>query len=204
MGIVEKSIGEALFTRTQRQVLSLLFCNPERSLYTNEIMRLAGVGTGAAQRELEKLAGANLVSVKQVGNQKHYQANRDSPVFEEIRGLALKTFGMDALKDALLPFSGKISSAFVYGPAATGEESRGIEFIVVSKDLSYSDLAPHIALIENRLGRKARLTLYKPEYLSKRLAADKGFLERVSRPKIYLVGGAGDIPKPWLPGNADA
>ena len=41
MGIKLTSMGDALFTRTQRQVLSLLFGNPDRSFYSNEIVRLA-------------------------------------------------------------------------------------------------------------------------------------------------------------------
>lgn len=198
MGIIESGdIGAALFTRTQRRVLGLLYCNPERSLYANEIVRLAGVGTGAVSRELERLAQANLVSVKKIGNQKHYRANPDSPIHDELKGIVLKTFGMDALKDALSGFSGEIVSAFVYGPV----DARDIEFMVVAKDLSYSDLASCIQQAEGMLGRKIRLTLYKPEYFSKRLAADASFMERMSsQPRIFLVGGEGDIPKPWVPG----
>ena len=197
MGIMANDdIGEALFTRTQRQILGLLFGNPDRSYYANEIVRFAGVGIGSAQRELERLSGAGLLSVTQIGNQKHYRANQNSPIYEELKGIVLKTFGMDALKDALLPFSEKISSAFAHGLA----EGKEIELLVVSKELSYSDLASPIAQAEAKLGRKARLTLYKPEYFSKRLAADKGFLERLSgQPRIFLVGGAADIPKPWIP-----
>ena len=43
--------GEALFTKTQRRVLGLLFGAPERSFYANEVVRSAGVGIGAALRE---------------------------------------------------------------------------------------------------------------------------------------------------------
>ena len=48
-------MGEALFTKTQRRVLGLLFGNPDRSYYANEIVRFAGAGIGAVQRELERL-----------------------------------------------------------------------------------------------------------------------------------------------------
>ena len=37
---------------------------------------------------------AGLVNVSRVGNQKHYQANRASPVFTELHGLVIKTFGV--------------------------------------------------------------------------------------------------------------
>ena len=51
------------------------------------------------QRELAKLAGSGLLTVTKVGNQKHYQANANAPVFAELRGLVLKTLG---LADVLL------------------------------------------------------------------------------------------------------
>jgi len=40
--------------------------------------------------------------VERTGNQKHYQAQRDSPVFEELHGLILKTVGLaEPLRQAL-------------------------------------------------------------------------------------------------------
>jgi hypothetical protein len=45
MGTIETGhtgLGEALFSKTQRQVLGLLFGNPDRSYYAKEIVRLAG------------------------------------------------------------------------------------------------------------------------------------------------------------------
>ncbi len=87
------SLADALFTRTQQRVLALLFGQPERSFYANELIGLAGMGSGAVQRELTALAGSGLVTVRSVGNQKHYQANADAPIFEELRGIVQKTFG---------------------------------------------------------------------------------------------------------------
>ena len=86
--------ADALFTKVQQRVLGLLFGNPARSFYANEIIALAGSGTGAVQRELGRLDAAGLVTVKRLGNQKHYQANAAAPVFEELRGLILKTSGL--------------------------------------------------------------------------------------------------------------
>lgn len=86
--------SEALFTKTQRGVLGLLFGNPDRSFYTNEIMRYVRGGIGAVQRELERLVSAGLLTVTRVGNQKHYQANRQSPIFDEMAAIVSKT--MDA------------------------------------------------------------------------------------------------------------
>ena len=91
MGMMKEGLSEALFTKTQRGVLGLLFGNPDRSYYTNEIMRHARAGIGAVQRELERLVAAGLLTVSRVGNQKHYQANRRSPIFDEMAAIVSKT-----------------------------------------------------------------------------------------------------------------
>jgi predicted nucleotidyltransferase len=91
MGTINAEVSETLFSKTQRGVLGLLFGNPERSYYTNEIVRHARAGIGAVQRELERLVAAGLLTVSRVGNQKHYQANRQSPIFDEMEAIVSKT-----------------------------------------------------------------------------------------------------------------
>jgi hypothetical protein len=97
-------IADALFSKVQQRVLAVLFGNPGRSFYANEVIGLAGSGTGAVQRELARLEAAGLVTVTRIGKQKHYQANAAAPVFEELRGLVLKSTGLvDVMRDALIP-----------------------------------------------------------------------------------------------------
>jgi predicted nucleotidyltransferase len=90
MGTKPQALSDALFSKAQRRVLGLLFGHAERSFYANEIVRAARAGVGAVQRELEGLAAAGLVTVTRLGNQKHYQANRASPIFEELRSIVAK------------------------------------------------------------------------------------------------------------------
>ena len=91
MGTIKEELSAILFSKTQRGVLALLFANPERSYYANEIVRHVKAGTGAVHRELERLAAAGLLTVSRVGNQKHYQANHQSPIFEEMEAIVQKT-----------------------------------------------------------------------------------------------------------------
>jgi predicted nucleotidyltransferase len=93
MGKTHEAIAEALFSRTQQQVLGLLFSQPERRFTLSEIVRAAQKGTGAVYRELARLAGAGLVTVLPVGGKKLYQANGASPVFDELVGLMAKLSG---------------------------------------------------------------------------------------------------------------
>jgi predicted nucleotidyltransferase len=190
---------DVLFSKTQRQVLGLLFGNPGRSYYANEIVRHAGVGIGSVQRELEKLAGAGLLTVTQIGNQKHYQANRAAPIYEELRGIVLKTFGLaDVLREALAGFADRIRVAFVYGSVAkaTDTASSDIDVLIVSASLTYAEVFTRLAETEALLGRKVSPTLYKPADFARKLAEDNAFLGRtMDQPKIYLIGTEDDIPK---------
>src|SRR2546423_5632352 len=94
------SAGRALFGRTRRAILALLFTRPERSYFVREIARITKAGQGAVQRDLLRLSKAGLLTQSRRGNQLFYQANQDSPVFSELRGLVIKTVGIsDVLRD---------------------------------------------------------------------------------------------------------
>jgi hypothetical protein len=88
---LDATLVDALFTRTQQRVLGLLFGNPSRSYYATELIALTAAGSGAVQRELTRLVGSGLATVRPIGNQKHYQANPDSPLFHELLSIAQKT-----------------------------------------------------------------------------------------------------------------
>ena len=104
MGTISPNLSNALFSKVRQCVLALLYGQPDRSFHTNEIIRLTHSGTGAVQRELEKLAAVGLITTQSIGNQKHYTANCTSPLFKELRSIVLKTFGLaDVLREALAP-----------------------------------------------------------------------------------------------------
>lgn len=191
------SLGDVLFTKTQRQVLGLLFGHPDQSYYAKEIVRLAGVGVGGVHRELEKLASAGLLTVKHVGNQKHYQANGKSPIFEELKGIVRKTFGVaDVLRDALALCGDKIVLAFIYGSIAKNMDHAGsdIDLLIVADDLAYSEAMTILADAENSLGRTVNPTIYRPDEFRAKKTADNSFVARVvQQPKIFLIGSEDDI-----------
>jgi predicted nucleotidyltransferase len=100
MGTKKNSLPEALFSKTQRGVIGLLFGNPQHSFYANEIVRHAQAGIGTVQRELERLTAAGLLTVTRIGNQKHYQANRAAPIFNELEAIVMKTMPPLSMRSA--------------------------------------------------------------------------------------------------------
>ncbi len=191
------SIASVLFSGVQQRVLGLLFGHPDRSFFTNEIARLGQTGRGALQRELARLTASGLVSVEEIGHQKHYRANRASPIFAELRGIVRKTFGMaDVLRDALAPSANTIERAFVYGSVASGTDnaSSDIDLMVIGEGIDYSRLFELLAGSEAELGRKINPTLYAPEDFRAKISAQNHFVMRVlGQPKIMLIGAECDL-----------
>jgi predicted nucleotidyltransferase len=185
-------VADALFSKVQQRVLGVLFGNPSRSFFANEIISLAQTGTGAVQRELARLEATGLVTVTRVGKQKHYQANPASPVFEELRGLVVKTSGVaDVLRTALAPLASRMDAAFVYGSLAAGEDTAqsDIDLMVLSDDATYSEIFEILERAAAQLGRKINPTVYSRRELAKRLEQRNSFVTRVlARPKIWLLG----------------
>jgi predicted nucleotidyltransferase len=149
------------------------------------------------QRELARLEASGLVTATRVGQQKHYQANARSPVFEELRSLALKTFALtDVLRVALAPLSQRIRAAFVYGSIAKREDTAAsdVDLMIVADSLTYADLFASLAEATTRLGRKVAPTIYSPKELTQRMKQDHAFVTRVlGQPKLWVIGDESDL-----------
>jgi len=191
------SLAGALFSGTQQRVLGFLFGQPERSFYATELINLAGVGSGAVQRELARLAQSGLVTVKPVGNQKHYQANPASPIYEELCGLVRKTVGLaEPLRAALAPLAPQIKAAFVYGSIAKKEDtvSSDIDLMLVSDTLTFGEAILALQAATKLLGREINPNVFTRQDFAKRLKEGRSFVSRVmAQPKIWLIGGADDL-----------
>jgi predicted nucleotidyltransferase len=191
------NLADALFSGTQQRVLGLLFEQPERSFYATELINLAGVGSGAVQRELASLSQSGLVTVKPVGNQKHYQANPASPIYDELCGLVRKTVGLaEPLRAALAPLATQIKAAFVYGSVAKKEDtaSSDIDLMLVSDTLTFGDTILALQAATESLGREVNPNIFTPQDFANRLKEGGSFVSRVmAQPKVWLIGGEHDL-----------
>lgn len=188
-------LAGALFTPVQRRVLGLLFGQPERVFGSSEIIRQAGSGTGAAHRQLLRLEKVGLVRVTRIGNQKHYQANPDSPIFPELHGLVVKTVGLvEPLRAALAPLAKEIELAFVFGSVAKGTEKAGsdIDLLIVSDTLSYPDLYEALQRAEAVLSRPVQPTVFTRAEWKQRRGERDSFVRRIAEQPKYLVIGNED------------
>jgi predicted nucleotidyltransferase len=186
------AVAAALFTPVQQRVLGLLFGQPERRFQSAELIRLAGSGTGAVHRLLQRLAAAGLVVVTRDGNQKYYTAQRESPVFQEIHGLIVKTIGVvDPLRSALASLADRIDRAFVFGSVAKGTEHAGsdIDLLIVTDDLAYADVFAALVPAEQTLGRTINPTVFtRAEWKRKRSKNDSFAARITTQRRLFVIG----------------
>ena len=191
------SVANALFSKVQQRVLALIFGHSERSFYTSEIVRDVRSGTGAVIRELSRLERSGLVSFERIGNQKHYRANRRSPVFEELQSLVLKTVALtEPLRKSLEPYSDKIKAAFVFGSVAKGTDTAqsDIDLMVIGSELSLTDLYTALQNAESALQRKVSPLFLSPEEWRRKVSRKDSFIGKMSAlPKVFIFGSETDI-----------
>jgi predicted nucleotidyltransferase len=192
------SLSSALFSNVQQRVLALIFGNPDRSFYTREIMKNIDSGTGAVERELTKLERSGLVSIERIGNQKHYRANRASPIFEELHSLVLKTVGLtEPLRKALQPYAEQIQVAFVFGSVAKGKDTAqsDIDLMVIGDKLTYSDLYTAMQDAEQILKRPVKPNFLSTEDWRRKISRKNSFIVSIkAQPKIFIIGSENDLP----------
>ncbi len=190
-------LAGAIFTTTQQRVLAQLFGRPGRSFYATELIGLTGGGSGAVQRELARLVQGGLLTVTRIGNQKHYQANPQSPIFGELCGIVRKTVGLvDPLLEALKPLKDRIRAAFVFGSVAKQEDTAAsdIDLMVISDHLTYGEVFAAIEQAENHINRPVNPTVYSWKEFEMRINKDNAFVKRVMlQENIWIIGTENDL-----------
>lgn len=186
-------IAEALFSKTRRAVLALLFGQPGKAFYTREIVAAAGAGASQVQKELDQLTRAGLLIRERRANQVYFHANPDAPVFAELSGLVAKTFGIaDVVRAALAPLREPIDAAFIYGSVARGEHHAGSDIdVFIVGDVLLSQLALPLSEAEKGLGRQISATTFERKEFASRVRKRDHFISKVlAGPKIFLIGDA--------------
>jgi uncharacterized protein len=193
---IKPVLSDVLFGQNRGEVLALLFGNSDKSYYTRQIATMVGASVGAVAPQLKVLAGVGLLLVFKKGNLVLYQANRKSPIFEEIKALVAKTVGLfQQLQSALQPLSDRIPVAFVYGSMAKQQESTesDVDLMVVG-DVQLEELLEHLVKVEKRIGRPINPTIYSTSEFCAKLASGSHFVSSVVRgEKVFILGGEDEL-----------
>jgi len=191
-------LSAALFGQTRRAILALLYGHPDEAYYLRQLVRSAGLGLGAVQREVKRLADAGIFQRTVRGRQVYYQANPECPLFEELKSLVVKTAGVaDALRDALAPLAGQINVAFIYGSVARFKQRSGSDVdLMVIGDVSFGDVVSALGAAQELLHREINPTVYSPAEFRSKLKARHHFLSSVLRnEKVFVIGDEHELAR---------
>ncbi len=185
------SLADALFPKTRQRVLGLLFSVPERELYLREIARLVSVSASALQRELDQLSTAGILLETRRGNQRMFRANPECPLYEELVGFAIKTYGIaDLLREAIRPFHPQ--RAIIFGSIAKQADraASDVDVLVAGDALDYGGLMNACLDLQPRIGRTINVKVFRTDEFRRELAKPDSFVARIlAEPTIDLFPG---------------
>jgi predicted nucleotidyltransferase len=196
--VPDEAVSSVLFGKTRRRLLGWLFMHPDESFYVRQLARIIGASPGAVSRELKPLTSAGILERTSRGREVFYQVNRSSPIFEELRGIFLKTAGVSSeLRRALEPLSKRIRVALLHGSAVRGtlRADSDIDLIVVG-DVAFGDVVSALGPAQGRLGREINPVVYSAQEFRKKVSSGHHFLTSVLQgPYTFVAGGEDELAR---------
>lgn len=187
-----------LGSKLRAKVLGWLFSHPDERYFVRQLTSLVKEDSTNVSRELARLEKTGILVTTTEGKQKYYQANRQSPLFNELHGLMLKTVGVaDIIKKALEPRMADIKLAFIFGSVARSTDDRrsDIDLMMVGK-ISFGDAVSLLTPAEQKLGREVNLVVYPIAEFKKKVKEDHHFVKTVLEDeKIFMIGDEDELRK---------
>jgi len=189
-------LGEALFTETQQKVLGLLYAQPGKSFYTKEILRLTGMGVATIKRELDRMIAAGILTMTKIGNQHHYQANPECPIYPELLGIVKKTFGVaEVINRVLSSLADRIDWAFIFGSVASGKETSASDVdLMIIGDAGFAEVVSVLYSVQETLGREINPKIYRQAEWMQLLNNKDAFIKTVlAKPRMDVMGDGNEF-----------
>ena len=190
------SAAQVLFPRARRAILGATLLHPERSWYLRELASHLAMTPSSLQRELKALVEVGILRQRREGKHVYFQAEANSPIFSELRGIMLKTAGLvDVIRSLLKPFRKRIKVAFIYGSIASNEEhaASDVDLMIVG-DVELAELSPALRKAERIIARQINPTVYSLEELCKRVRNGGHFISQVvNSPKLIIQGNLDEL-----------
>jgi hypothetical protein len=158
-------IESIITSQTRIRLILKFFLNPDVKSYLRQLAKDFDESTNAIRLELNKLSEAKILLSKPEGRNKVYQANREHPLFNDIRNIVLKSTGVDQVIQNILNKLGKLQLAFIRGDYASGKDSGLIDLVLVGDELNMEEIERVRTKTEKLINRKISvLVLTKSEY----------------------------------------
>jgi uncharacterized protein len=188
-------LSEILSSRIRAAIFRLLFGFDAKEIYMRDLERRSGFSIGAIQAELKKLLRFELLEKRKDGNRIYFQANKNHPLYSDLRSLVFKTNGLiDIINDALI-HSDAIKYAFVFGSFARKEEaaSSDIDLMVIG-DLTLRHLTGMLIGLSDKLNREINPHCLGEQDFIRRKNAGEPFINRIcEESRLFIIGNENDF-----------
>ena len=184
-------LSDVLFSEYRKRILGLLLLHPEQSYHVRELARLTHTSAGTLHKELSKLSDAGILQGKRVGNQQHYSANVQCPIFEELASIFRKTSGLaDVIAGALSSVKNQIQFAIVFGSVARGEQQSNSDIdVMVIGDIGFGDVVTLLHDSQAILKREINPVVYSMASFKSRVEKNDSFIQAIlNKPKLFIIG----------------
>ena len=182
---------DALFPKTRQAILAAAFGEPQRWWYMRELARHLRRTPSSLQRELASLVRGGILLQKREGKHVYFQAATESPFFQELQGLILKTVGLaDVIRDALKPLADRIEWAFIYGSIARSAEhsASDVDLMIIGR-VGLAEVSSPLRKAERRLDRCVNATTYTADEFAAKVKSNHHFITTVMRSKkLFILG----------------
>ena len=190
---------EAIFgSKLRIKILGWLYTHTDQRYFVRQLTNLIKEDSTNVSRELIRLEKAGIVVSTTEGRQKYYQANSKSPIFNELKSIVRKTFGVaDVIREALAPVSGGIKAAFIFGSVARSSDDRKSDIdVMIIGDVTFDEVVSALSPAENTLGREINSVVYPVTEFSKKVNKDHYFVKNVlGKEKIFLIGDEDELAR---------
>jgi uncharacterized protein len=196
--IESSRLSDGLFGKTKQVVLALLYGQTDSTFYTKQIMDTVKIGSGTVQRELKNLTDAGIIIREVQGRQVYYQANKQCPIFNELKNIVRKTFGIaDVVKQSLAVKAKEIRVAFIFGSVARSADDRKSDIdVMVVGGISFGEVVDLLSSAEDQLAREINAVVYPAAEFKQKVKSGHHFVKNVlAGEKIFLIGGDSELSR---------
>jgi predicted nucleotidyltransferase len=187
---------DALFPKVRRDILAATYGQPDRWWYLSELAQQFNTTPSSLQRELQSLVSSGILRQKRDGRRTYFQAESASPIFSELRGIIVKTLGVEeALKEVIAKFGDRAACAFLYGSVARQQEHilSDVDLMIIGS-VGLAELSPSLRVLEKKFGREINATCYSPKEFRKKVGDENHFVTSVLKgEKTFLKGGEDEL-----------
>jgi predicted nucleotidyltransferase len=153
-----------LRSRPLADILTRLLLDPDQERTVSELADSAGTSVATALREVNRAGQAGLVVARKAGNTRYVRANPDSPLFEPMRELLLRSFGPAAVIAEEMAGIDGIEAIYLFGSWAAryqgepGAAPADVDVLVIGRP-NRDDLYAAAERAERRIARPVQVTI---------------------------------------------